>query len=255
MSAPVLEVAGVGIAFGGVRALDDVTFAVAPGEVYSIIGPNGAGKTTLFNVVSGLYRARGGRIAIAGRDVTGLRPPALARLGLSRTFQNLQIFAGMTALENVLVGRHLHLSHNVLAHLLGLGASASTAEAEALLARLGLAGDAHELAGNLSYGAMKRLEIARALASEPKVLLLDEPAAGCNAVETAEIDRQLVEIARSGVAVVLVEHDMKLVMSISDRVLVLDQGRVLREGRPAEVARDPAVIAAYLGTGGTECTA
>jgi branched-chain amino acid transport system ATP-binding protein len=248
-----LEVTGVGIGFGGVRAVDGVSFNVAAGEVLSIIGPNGAGKTTLFNIVSGLYRPDGGTIRIAGADASGLPPEALAARGLSRTFQNLQIFFRMTAAENVMVGRHLHERRGVLAHLLhGPGVAAREAESRAaalaLLDRVGLARHADSPAGALPYGALKRLEIARALAGEPKVLLLDEPAAGCNATETAEIDRLIVEIARSGVAVALVEHDMKLVMSISNRVLVLVQGRVLTEGAPATVAADPHVIAAYLGT-------
>ena len=247
----ILEAEGIGIAFGGVRAVEAVSFKVAAGQVFSIIGPNGAGKTTLFNLVSGIYPTDSGRIRIGNRDVTGMRPPALARFGLSRTFQNLQIFGQMTVLENVMVGRHLRENHNLLAHLTGFGSGEAATRAAALqfLDQVGLSKEAGQVAANLSYGAAKRLEIARALATEPTVLLLDEPAAGCNAVETADIDHLLVAIAKSGVAVVLVEHDMKLVMSISDHVLVLDQGRVLTEGKPAEIANDPRVIAAYLGSG------
>jgi branched-chain amino acid transport system ATP-binding protein len=249
----VLEVAGVGISFGGVRAVDDVSLAANAGEVLSIIGPNGAGKTTLFNIISGLYRMDRGAIRLGGADVSRARPPELARRGLSRTFQNLQVFSRMTVIENVMAGRHLHESHNVWAHMLRLPGTASRdratrAHARDLLARVHLADAADTVAGNLSYGAMKRLEIARALATEPKVLLLDEPAAGCNDVETRELDELLVAIAATGVAVVLVEHDMKLVMSLSDRILVLDRGRVLTEGEPEAVARDERVIAAYLGT-------
>ena len=249
-----LSVEGVGISFGGVRAVDGVSFKVEPGQVFSIIGPNGAGKTTLFNIISGVYRSDAGRVAIAGEDVSRLAPERLAAKGLSRTFQNLQIFYRMSAAENVMVGRHLHERRSVLAHLLRLpgtrsGEVASMHRAVDLLGRVGLAKYANRTAGSLSYGVLKRLEIARALATEPKLLLLDEPAAGCNATETAEIDELIVEIAKSGIAVVLVEHDMKLVMSISNRVLVLVQGRVLMEGEPAEVANDPRVISAYLGTG------
>jgi branched-chain amino acid transport system ATP-binding protein len=247
-----LEADGLGIAFGGVKAVDDVSFRAEAGQILAIIGPNGAGKTTLFNMVSGLYLPKSGRVRLAGEDVTGLEPHLLARRGLSRTFQNLQIFFRMTAAENVMVGRHLHEARGLLAHLfawpsVGRQNRETRAAALALLARVGLAGEADVPAGSLSYGALKRLEIARALATEPRVLLLDEPAAGCNPVETEEIDRVIQEIARQGIAVVLVEHDMKLVMKISDRILVLDHGRPLAEGVPAEVRVHPEVIRAYLG--------
>jgi branched-chain amino acid transport system ATP-binding protein len=248
-----LEVEDIGIAFGGVVALEDVGFTATPGEVLSIIGPNGAGKTTLFNVVSGLYRARQGHVILAGENVTGLPPHRLAAKGLSRSFQNLQTFGRMSAAENVMVGRHLRERRSLLADLLRLPSvlrenRASRQAAEKLLAFVGLAERADDPAGALPYGALKRLEIARALASEPKVLLLDEPAAGCNAVETAELDRLIRQVADEGVAVVLVEHDMRLVMKISDRILVLDGGRPLAEGRPEEVRRNPDVVRAYLGS-------
>jgi branched-chain amino acid transport system ATP-binding protein len=248
----VLAVEDLGIAFGGVKAVDGVAFAVSGGEVLSIIGPNGAGKTTLFNLVSGIYRASRGRVALLGDDVNGATPEALAARGLSRTFQNLQIFARMSAVENVMVGRHLREHTGILADLLGLPSvtrqnRATRAAAMDRLEAVGLVADADRPAGALPYGALKRLEIARALASEPKVLLLDEPAAGCNAVETQEIERLVRRIADTGIAVVLVEHDMKLVMRISDRVLVLDRGRPLAEGPPQVVRENPAVIEAYLG--------
>ena len=248
----VLAVDDLGIAFGGLMALDGVSFTVQPGDIFAVIGPNGAGKTTLFNVVSGLYRAARGRVTLAGEDVTGLPPHRLARRGLSRTFQNLQVFFRMSAVENVMVGRHLHESKNVLAHFFTLPSvlrqnRATRRQAEDLLAAVGLADAADRPAGALPYGALKRLEIARALATEPKILLLDEPAAGCNPVETEDIDAVIRKIAATGVAVVLVEHDMRLVMQISRRIHVLDQGRTLCEGDAAAVRADPAVIAAYLG--------
>jgi branched-chain amino acid transport system ATP-binding protein len=258
-----LEVEGLAVHFGGIAAIDGLSFDIPAGRIFSIIGPNGAGKTTLFNVVSGINRPDRGRIRFAGHDVTGLEPHRLARRGLSRTFQNLQVFFRLTALENVMVGRHLHESKGLLAHALRLPsvrrATRDCAEkARELLKFVGLGQDAERIAGGLPYGALKRLEIARALASEPKLLLLDEPAAGCNAVETEEIDGLIQQVARRGITVALVEHDMKLVMKISDRILVLDRGRRLAEGSTAQVRANPEVIRAYLGSrgasNGTEAT-
>jgi branched-chain amino acid transport system ATP-binding protein len=247
-----LSTQGLGIDFGGVRAVDDVSLTVNPGEIFAIIGPNGAGKTTLFNMISGLYQAPRGRVMLLGQDVTNLPAHVLAARGLSRTFQNLQMFFRMTALENVMVGCHLHENRNVFAHIFRLPSvviqnRASRRRAEELLTLVGLSKLGNRAAGELPYGALKRLEIARALASEPKVLLLDEPAAGCNAVETEEVDAVIQTIAARGITVVLVEHDMRLVMKISNRIHVLDQGRTLAEGSAQEVRANPAVIAAYLG--------
>ena len=251
----ILEAERLSIAFGGVRAVDEVSLVVEEGVVFSIIGPNGAGKTTLFNLVSGLYTPLDGRVRFAGEDVTGLAPDRLARRGLSRTFQNLQIFFRMTALENVMVGRHRHEGTGILSDLLHLPAvvrqNQRTGEAaHDALARVGLSVAADQPAGTLAYGALKRLEIARAIASEPKVLLLDEPAAGCNPVETQELDRVIRSIVKDGMTVVLIEHDMRLVMNISDRIHVLANGRTLVEGTAAEVRSNPAVVEAYLGVHG-----
>ncbi|RBO52401.1 high-affinity branched-chain amino acid ABC transporter ATP-binding protein LivG [Rhodovulum sp. BSW8] len=247
-----LSVEGLGIAFGGVRAVHDVGLTVAPGEIVSIIGPNGAGKTTLFNMISGVYLPGAGRVRLDGEDVTGMAPHLLARRGLSRTFQNLQIFPAMSVLENAATGFHLRERGALMADLLALpGARRRSAGALAgardLLARVGLDRAADREAGELSYGALKRLEIARALATAPRLLLLDEPAAGCNAVETEEIDRLIAGMAQSGIAILLVEHDMKLVMRISTHIVVLDHGEKIAEGDPATVSRNPDVIAAYLG--------
>jgi branched-chain amino acid transport system ATP-binding protein len=247
-----LSIEGLGISFGGLKAVNDVSFTVKPGEIVSVIGPNGAGKTTLFNMISGVYQPGSGKVMLNGEDVTAMSPHLLARRGMCRTFQNLQVFQSMTVLENVVSGYHLQESGHVLSDLLNLSSSrrrARQAEAGAreLLKRVGLERAAEREAGSLSYGSLKRLEIARAMALKPKVLLLDEPAAGCNAVETEEIDHLIAEIAASGVAILLVEHDMKMVMRISNHIVVLDHGEKIAEGDPASVSRNPAVIAAYLG--------
>jgi branched-chain amino acid transport system ATP-binding protein len=251
----ILEAERLSIGFGGVRAVDAVSFTVEPGTVFSIIGPNGAGKSTLFNLISGLYAPLDGRVRFAGEDITGFSPDRLARRGLSRTFQNLQVFFRMTALENVMVGRHRHESTSIWSDLLHLPAvgrqNRRTREAARdALDRVGLIAVTDRSAGTLPYGALKRLEIARALASEPTVLLLDEPAAGCNPVETQELDGVIRSIVKEGVTVVLVEHDMRLVMNISDRIHVLANGRTLAEGTVAEVRSNPAVVEAYLGVNG-----
>jgi branched-chain amino acid transport system ATP-binding protein len=252
----ILEADQLSVTFGGVKAIDQVSLAIAAGQVFSIIGPNGSGKTTLFNLVSGIYTPSRGSVHFAGETVTGLEPDRLARRGLSRTFQNLQIFSRMSVLENVMVGHHRHEDTGILADLLHWPSvrrqNAATREvALTALARVGLADDAMRASSSLAYGALKRLEIARALASDPKLLLLDEPAAGCNPVETREIDGVIRSLVKDGITIVLVEHDMRLVMNISDRVLVLARGRTLAEGTPAQVRSNPAVIESYLGDHGS----
>ena len=248
----ILETVDLGISFGGLKAVDDVSLAVRAGEILSVIGPNGAGKTTLFNLISGVYTPMSGRVMLQGQDVTGFSSDRLAAKGLTRTFQNLQVFQNMTALENVMVGCHLSEGRNVFSHLLALPSvrrhrEESRAKALACLDRVGMVDIADRSAASLSYGALKRLEIARALALDPSVLLLDEPAAGCNPSETEEIDEIISQVASDGIGVVLVEHDMRLVMKISNHILVLNFGKKLAEGDATEIAADPHVIEAYLG--------
>jgi branched-chain amino acid transport system ATP-binding protein len=240
--------------FGGVHAVSDLSFTINPGTIHSIIGPNGAGKTTLFNLITGVYTPTTGAILFDDAPTAGRAPYELAEMGMSRTFQNLQIFFNMSAIENVMVGRHLHLNRSFLPSLLRLpGIARQDAEAREKSAQLmrfvGLEAYLKAEAQSMPYGALKRLEIARALAAEPKLLLLDEPAAGLNATESREIDEVIVKVAQSGVTVVLVEHDMKMVMGISDHILVLDYGRKLAEGTPEQVRNNPDVVAAYLGGG------
>ena len=238
--------------FGGVHAVQDVSFTVKEGNIHSVIGPNGAGKTTLFNLITGVYTPTRGEILLNGENVAAMPPDALARRGMSRTFQNLQVCMNMTAIDNVMVGAHLRLNQNLFASMLRLPSvrradAACRDEAAGLMEFVGVGRHIDDEAGQMSYGALKRLEIARALAAKPKVLLLDEPAAGLNHTETGEIEALIRKVAQSGVTVVLVEHDMKLVMNLSDHILVLDYGKKLAEGTAAEVRANPDVVAAYLG--------
>jgi len=250
-----LEVKNLSKSFGGVHAVHNVSFAIPAGLIFSVIGPNGAGKTTLFNLITGIYAPSAGDIRLDGTSIAGLEPHRLAAFGVARTFQNLQICMNMSAMENVMVGAHLRLDRGLLSSILRVPALRRQDrelrdEVAGLMRFVGLAQHLDRRADALAYGALKRLEIARALAARPRLLFLDEPAAGLNASETREIQDLIRKVADSGVTVVLVEHDMKLVMNLSQRILVLDYGKKLTEGTAEEVCRNPDVIAAYLGVHG-----
>jgi branched-chain amino acid transport system ATP-binding protein len=248
-----LDARGVTKTFGGLVAVNRVDFAVPTEGIISLIGPNGAGKTTFFNMIAGLYRPNAGRITFGGRDITGLKPHTIARLGIARTFQSIRIFGNMSVLENVLIGMHGHLTADPLRIVLGSSAVAAEEteahkQARELLTFVGLKDRDAEMAKNLAYGDQRRLEIARALAVRPRLLLLDEPAAGMNPEEA----RRLMEFIRRlrkelRLTVLLIEHQMRVVMGVADRVTVLDHGEKIAEGAPEEIVRNPRVVEAYLG--------
>ena len=259
-SAPLLELQNVSRHFGGLKVLQDVSFSVPAGSISGLIGPNGAGKTTVFNLVTGLLPPSDGRIAFDGASLVGRKPHAITRAGIARTFQNIRIFKEMTLLENVLVGTHRHLRYGPAGLLFGLrgyreAERRARERARELLSWMRLDHKADDLADNLSYGAQRKLEIARALATEPRLLLLDEPVAGMNGTEKGELMREIVNIRDRGYTIFMIEHDMRFVMGLCEQISVLNFGRIIARGGPEAIRNDPQVIEAYLGREEDEASA
>ena len=255
-----LKLTNVSKRFGGLSVLQDVSFEVPAGKVFGLIGPNGAGKTTVFNLITGLLAPTGGAIELQGQSLLGKAPHQITRLGLGRTFQNIRVFKDMTLLDNVVVGMHSHLDYGVPGWLFGLPSfraqeKHAREKAHELLGWVGLAAKAGDTADNLSYGDQRKLELARALATEPKVLLLDEPVAGMNTGEKVELMGEITNIAKRGFTIFMIEHDMRFVMGLCERIAVLNFGRIIAEGSPDEIKNNPDVIEAYLGREDDEVSA
>jgi branched-chain amino acid transport system ATP-binding protein len=247
-----LELDGVGISFGGLRAVDDLSFKVRRGQIVGLIGPNGAGKTTVFNMITGVYKPTDGHIRWHGQDMTGMAPHLVAKAGIRRTFQTIRLFSDMTVLENVIAGEHLQMRQKWWQGLLRTPSqrreeAALVERAMAVLQQLDLADVAHEIATSLPYGAQRRVEMARTLVAEPELVILDEPAAGLNEFESAGLNDTIRAIRDAGVTVILVEHDMSVVMNVTDNIVVINFGKKIAEGKPEEIRANPLVIEAYLG--------
>jgi branched-chain amino acid transport system ATP-binding protein len=253
MSAPILEVDGVSLHFGGIRAVDDVSLVVREHEVYALVGPNGAGKTSLLNCINGFYRPQEGSVRFRGEELVGMRPHKIAALGIGRAFQNIELFRGITVLENLLMGRHVHMKRGVIWDAIFIGPAvreeiANRARVEEVIELLEIGAYRKQLVGNLSYGKQKLVEIGRALALDPQLLLLDEPAAGMNRDEKEDVARFIMRIRHEvGITQVLIEHDVRFVADLSDRVAVLNLGRKIAEGDPEDVFSQPAVVESYIG--------